>query len=409
MDIKISPRKLTGSINVPPSKSISHRALICAALADGKSTIRNILHCEDIKATANALVSLGAEITFRKNDAIVTGIGVISDTPGTAAEIDCGESGSTLRFLMPVAAVLGRHSFFSGKGKLPQRPLIPYFTEFKKHGIIFISEKMPYEISGRLTPGDFRIAGNISSQFITGLLFALPVLEGDSRIILTSPLESKPYVNITIDCLKCFGIEIEHSSDVYYVKGGQYYKPADFTIEADLSHAAFFAAADCISGKVNMENINHTSIQGDKKILEICENFKKGQKNFDIDAGDIPDIVPVLSVLLCFAGDVSYIRNCARLRIKESDRLTVIADVLNRIGGKIEINGDDLKITPVENFQGGICSAHNDHRIAMSLAIASTRCTKELTITGAECVSKSYPGFWQDFSALGGCCNVISH
>lgn len=406
MDIKISPSYLNGTINIPSSKSISHRALICAALAEGKSVIQNILDCEDITATAAALDAFGARIKLSNNAEVIG----YTKASGDVINVDCGESGSTLRFLVPVAAALGLHCFFIGSGKLPQRPLTPYFTELKKHDIMFLSEKMPYEMVGKLTAGEYHIAGNISSQFISGLLFALPLVNGDSKIIVTTPLESKPYVDLTIKCLNSFGVEISEVADGYFIKGNQHYKSADYIVEADMSQAAFFAVADCLGSKISMSNLNLQSVQGDKEIIRICEKFKiDSQKKFEIDAADIPDIVPVLSVLLCFGDDVSYIRNCARLRIKESDRLAVIAEELNKIGGKIEIVGDDLKISPIDNFIGNVCSSHNDHRIAMSLAIASTRCKGDLTITGAECVAKSYPTFWNDFTMLGGHYHVVNN
>lgn len=404
MDIKITPNKLGGSITVPASKSISHRAVICAALADGESVISNHLECVDTEATMGAMSALGAKIAVSGSTVTVNGISV----PSKKAEINCHESGSTLRFLMPVAAALGAESTFFGRGKLPERPVTPYFTEFEKHGIIFDEKKMPYHFSGKLTSGEYTMSGDISSQFITGLLFALPMLEGDSRITLTSPLQSKPYVDITIDCMKKFGVSVSEDEKGYTIKGNQRFAPCDYTVEGDMSQAAFFLVGNCIGGNMTISGLNPRSVQGDKAILQITKDFAENNAPFDIDAEQIPDLVPILTVLGTFGKGTSYIRNCARLRIKECDRLAAISTELNKLGAKVEIVGDMLKIEGVEQLNGGVCDSWNDHRIAMSLAIASQRCTGELTITGANCVEKSYPDFFEDFGKLGGKFNVIT-
>ena len=404
MDIKITPNKLGGIITVPASKSISHRAVICAALADGESVISNHLECVDTEATMGAMSALGAKIAVDGSTVTVNGISV----PSKKADINCHESGSTLRFLMPVAAALGTESTFFGRGKLPERPVTPYFTEFEKHGIIFNEKKMPYRFSGKLTSGEYTMSGDISSQFITGLLFALPLLDGNSRITLTSPLQSKPYVDITIDCMKKFGVSVSEDEKGYTIKGNQRFTPCDYTVEGDMSQAAFFLVGNCIGGNMTLSGLNPRSVQGDKAILQITRDFAESNAPFDIDAEQIPDLVPILTVLGTFGKGTSFIRNCARLRIKECDRLAAISTELNKLGAKVEIVGDMLKIEGVEQLNGGVCDSWNDHRIAMSLAIASQRCTDDLTITGANCVEKSYPDFFEDFGKLGGKFNVIT-
>ena len=399
----ITPSPLSGKITVPPSKSISHRALICAALADGRSEITDLLDCADTKATIDILRAFGAAITQSGNKTVVEGI----KTPSAEAIADCCESGSTLRFLMPVAAALGCSTEFHGRAKLPQRPITPYLTELTKKGVNFETETMPYKISGKLKSGDYSIAGNISSQFISGLLFALPLLEGDSRIILTSPLESKPYVDITIAELKKFGVEITETEYGWYVVGNQKYKPFNTAIEADMSQAAFFAVANALGSEIEIQGLNPNSLQGDRAILDITKNAKG--KAFEVDATQIPDLVPILTVLAALSKGTSKITGCARLRIKESDRLAVITEELNKLGAKVTELPDSLVIEGVEQLHGGVCDSHTDHRIPMSLAIASTRGTEPVTINGAECISKSYPTFFEDLISLGGKIDVINN
>ena len=404
MDVKVTPTLLNGKILVPPSKSISHRALIAAALANGESKIYNLLDCVDTTATIEALIALGAEIKQDGNCTIVKGIAKPSET----ADSNCHESGSTLRFIMPIAAAMGCRSSFDGQANLPNRPVTPYFDQFEKHGVKFSSKTMPYLIEGKLSGGVYEIAGNISSQFITGFLFALSLLEEDSVIKITSPLESKPYVDLTIDAMKAFGITIEEGENEYRVKGGQKYRPCDYTIEADMSQAAFFLVAKAIGGDTIPTNLRYDSVQGDRAIIDITKAYmQSGRKAFNVAAGDIPDLVPILTVLACFADGTSRITDCGRLRIKECDRLAAISTELNRLGAKIEADEDSLTIHGVKELNGGECLTYSDHRIAMSLAIASQRANAPIIIKGAECVSKSYPNFFEDFRMLGGIADVI--
>lgn len=403
MDLRITPAFLGGKINVPPSKSISHRALIAAALARGESTVENLLDCADTDATIGALTALGAKIEYNGSSAKISGITV----PNKCAEINCRESGSTLRFMIPVAAALGANSEFQGAGKLPERPITPFFELLPEHGVEFLTEKMPYRISGRLTGGDFAIAGNISSQFITGFLMAFPLTGENCKIDITTKLESKGYVDLTIDVMERFGVHVEEAGNSYLIAKNSAYKPCNFSVEADLSQAAFFLVANAIGSDISIKGINPNSRQGDREILDIVQKFGKNCAPFSVDASQIPDLVPILTVLACFADGVSEITGCQRLRIKECDRLAAISEELNKLGAKVEIIGDILKITGVKELHGGECDAWNDHRIAMSLAVASTRCTAPVIIRGAECVSKSYPHFFEDFKMLGGIADVI--
>lgn len=410
MDITITPSILSGKIIVPPSKSVAHRLIISAGLADGESAISNIYMSKDIEATIEAMKALGAEISCSKDSGglykvYIKGIA----NPVESALIDCNESGSTLRFLIPVASALGVNATFIGKGKLPQRPITPYLSEMTENGVIFdYNNTMPFSVSGKLKPGQYKIAGDISSQFITGLLFALSVLYGKSEIVLTSHLESRPYVDITVDCLNKFGACISEMPNGYSVNGVKALKPHSEAVEGDYSQAAFFYVANALGCDISIGGLNTDSFQGDKKIVEICRdvvyNYSDTNtlKPFDIDCSDIPDLVPILTVLASFCDGVSHITNAARLRIKESDRLSAISNALNAVGGKVKELDDGLEITGVEFLNGGEIDACNDHRIAMAMAIASIKCKNKLTIKGAECVEKSYPNFFEDFKKLGG-------
>lgn len=411
MNVKITPSKLIGKVAAPSSKSFSHRMIIAAALADGVSEISNINPSEDIDATVEAMTALGAKIICDGNVYTVKGI----SKPAEKAIINCRESGSTLRFIIPVAAVLGCETEFNGYGKLPTRPITPYKREMSSKGITFDHTEgvMPFSVSGRLSGGEYRLEGDISSQFITGLLYALPLCSCDSSVILTSKLESKPYADMTIAALKQFGIEIEETVGeegfpVYNIKGNQKYKPVDCSVEGDYSQAAFYFAAEALGSELLVTNLNANSVQGDKKILEIIQKMSYNNKvcgnyePFTVDVADIPDLVPILTVLGCFTSSVSRIVNAKRLKIKESDRLKAIADALNAIGGKVTAGDDYLEIEPVERFRGGSVNGCNDHRIVMASAIASTMSDGIITISDCEAVSKSYPDFWKDFRALGG-------
>ncbi len=406
MDITITPSKLNGKVKIPSSKSISHRALICAALAKGNSYVKNISMSDDISATIDTLSALGAHFETKGNDVLVSGI----ETPSSSAVLDCCESGSTLRFMIPVACALGTAAEFTGKGRLPQRPINIYTRELSKKGIVFdYNSTMPFSVSGKLKSGRFEIEGNVSSQFITGMLLSLPLCSGDSEIILTSHLESEPYVDITINCLKAFGIMINKTENGYFIKGDQKYKPADYTVEADFSQAAFFIAANAIGNDIDFENLPDASCsaQGDKKIIEIAERICYNKKTgvFDpitINASDIPDLVPILSVLCSLSGSITYITNAERLKLKESDRLESTAKMITDLGGSITKSDNGLTISPVQSFKGGTVDSFNDHRIAMAAAIAATASSDKVIIKGFESIKKSYPDFLSDYKKLGG-------
>ena len=414
MKVKITPTKLIGRVKAPSSKSFSHRMLIAAALAGGVSEVSNISVSKDIDATVGAMNALGANILSDGSTYTVMGI----KKPAEKAVIDCCESGSTLRFIIPVAAALGCECEFHGRGKLPERPITPYIREMSKYGVTITREEgvMPFTMSGKLKGGEYLLEGDISSQFITGLLFALPLCEEDSVIRLTSRLESKPYADMTVSALNCFGIEIDETTDengypIYNIRGGQKYKSEDCTVEGDYSQAAFYYVANALGSEIVIDNLNKDSVQGDKKILEIIKEMgynnintlcETALKPFEADVSDIPDLVPIMTVLGCFGSGISRITGAKHLKIKESDRLAAIANALNAVGGKVTVFDDSLEIETIERFHAGTIEGCNDHRIVMAAAIASTMSDGEFIITDAEAVTKSYPDFWKDFAALGG-------
>lgn len=409
MDMLIKSSRLHGIVDIPASKSVAHRILICSALAEGQSQILGLKYSKDIDATIEAMSALGAEFLIGQHCSHIQQVFGIEKIPEKAV-IDCNESGSTLRFIIPVAAALGVETEFHGRGRLPQRPIDIYTRELTKHGITFnYNNTMPFTISGRLTSGTYEIEGNVSSQFITGLLFALPLIEGDSEIVLTSKLQSRPYVDITIDVMKRFGISIEETENSFKIKGGQKYIPQIETVEGDYSQSAFFYVANALGSDVSMKNLNPESVQGDKKIIDIIKSATKNGRitGFCADCSNIPDLVPILSVLGAYGTEKSVIYNAERLRIKESDRLAACADMLNNLGGNVTVTPDGLEINPTGNMHGGTVDSCGDHRIVMAAAIAALGCNGDVIIKGAEAVEKSYPDFFEDYKNLGGVADVI--
>ena len=424
MKIKIKPGNLKGTIEIPPSKSYSHRAVIAAALAENekKSKIDNLKFSVDITTTTDIMENWGAEIERFESALDIAG------NDGKVAPKDkyvqCNESGSTIRFLIPVGITRENELVFDGKGKLVDRPLDSYYRIFKEQGLNYKTTdgKLPLTVNGKLKAGNYEIDGNISSQFITGLLYALPLLEGDSKLIINKNLESKGYVDLTLEILKLAGIEIVNNDYKNFdIKGNQTYKPFNYTVEGDYSQVAFWIVAGIISANRDNEvkclHVNKNSLQGDREIIEIVTRMGANLEIFDdyvivkpsktkgtvIDISQCPDIGPILTVLAALSEGETRIINGERLRIKESDRITSIKTELNKLGGNVAEEGDSLIIQGVDGFTGGVTvSAWNDHRIAMSLAVASTRCEEEIILEEAESVRKSYPHFWDDFVKMGG-------
>lgn len=418
-DVKFSPFVPNGTVNVPPSKSDVHRAIICAAMANGVSRISPVALSNDIKATIGCIKALGADAVLENNVLTVDGTNMYKNK---TALLDCGESGSTLRFFIPIAAVGNINATFVGKGKLPQRPIGIFTEALPKAGTVCKTEGgLPLEIKGQLKSGIFEIPGNVSSQFITGLLLALPILEGDSEIVLTSPLESVGYIAMTIRTMKQFGVNIDTTENGWHIKGGQTYKSCNYTTDGDWSQAAFFMVLGAVSGKVTVKGVAKDSTQGDKKCAEILARFgakvtqldnevtvEKGElKAITIDASQIPDLVPVLSVCAAFAEGTTKIINAERLRIKECDRLKATAELLNNLGGKVKELSDGLEITGVSSLKGGNVNGYNDHRIVMSAAVCAAKSDEDITATFAMSINKSYPDFYIDYNSIGGKANVL--
>ncbi|CAM2078373.1 MAG: 3-phosphoshikimate 1-carboxyvinyltransferase [uncultured Clostridium sp.] len=420
-DLKIYPSKLKGEVKIPPSKSMAHRAIICAALSDGLCIIENIDYSDDIIATIDAMNSLGAKIVKHKDYIEVIGAYGSDEKPQETRIIDCNESGSTLRFLVPISLLFKGSSKFIGRGNLGKRPLTTYYNIFERQGIEYSYEEgnLNLVINGELNHGTFEVEGNVSSQFITGLLFTLPLLKEDSKIIITTEMESKGYIDLTLRAMSDFGVEIINNNyREFIIKGNQKYNARNYRVEGDYSQAAFFLCADSLGNDVLCKDLDLNSLQGDKEVIDILERMNlvfnandigvKGTTNGElastvIDGSQCPDIIPVLTSVAALTKGTTEIINAGRLRIKECDRLAAVTSELNKLGAKIIEKEDGLVVTGVEKLQGGVeVWSHKDHRIAMTLAIASTRCEEPIVIKDYECIAKSYPKFFEDFKALGG-------
>lgn len=389
---------LKGDVLIPPSKSAAHRALVCSFLA-GEGKVEPIINSNDMKAMEQVIDAL-------KSDSDVA---------------DCIESGNTLRFMIPVAAALGKTVTFVGSGRLPERPIGDYLRLLPEHNVKCISDgKLPLKIEGQLTSGVYEIAGNISSQYITGLLLALPILDGDSEIVLTTELQSRPYVDMTIKVMSDYGVEVDTRENGYFIKGNQSYKKRDYTVESDWSQAAFFLVGGALNGDVTLKGLDVNSTQGDKEIVDILKQFgadieigndyiraKKSDLNgIEIDVTDIPDTVPALAVAAAFASGKTVIKGGERLRLKESDRIESVVSNLKRLGVAVEEKPDGMIITG-GNVKGALLEGYNDHRIPMAFSIAALCAKGKTVITDANSINKTYPSFFEDYNRLGGKANVI--
>lgn len=412
IDIEIKPSELKGKITAPPSKSMAHRAIFCAICSPNDCVIKNVDLSQDIQATINVAVSLGKKVNF--NDGTLTLSGCIKKQSDVA--IDCKESGTTFRFLLSILAVLGIETTITGCGKLGERPYDALAKQLSEKGAIFNKEAgLPLTIKGKITSGDFYMPGNISSQFISGLLLALPLLEASSKIILTSQLQSCSYVDMTIDCMKSFGVVIEKTAYGYYVEGNQKYTNSSYSVEGDYSNAAFFLCGAALNGKLEIMGLNKNSLQGDKQIINILQEMgadvkeiSKGYKvktnelkAIEVDAKNIPDLVPIISIVMAYAEGKSVIKNTKRLKLKECNRQQAIIDTLTKMDVSIKLDKDNLIINGSKKPNRGTFDSYNDHRMAMSLSIAAL-IGNEITIKGAEAVNKSYPNFYLDYKKAGG-------
>ena len=404
--------KLVGEVSPPPSKSILHRYIIGSSLAKGISKIENISFSNDIIATIEAMKKLGAKIEKKDNYLLIDGSKTFDkEYLNNNSEIDCNESGSTLRFLFPLSIVKENKILFKGKGKLFKRPLSPYFENFDKYQIKYshINEN-EILLDGVLKSGEYQIDGNISSQFITGLLFSLSLVNGNSKIIIKGKLESSSYIDITLDCLSKFGVKIINNSyQEFIIEGNQTYKSGNYEVEADYSQVAFFLVANSIGSDIKINGLNVNSLQGDKKIVDFIseiDNWNKNEKLI-LDGSETPDIIPILSLKACISKKEIEIINIARLRIKESDRLSATVQELSKLGFDLLEKEDSILINSRKDFNKinnspVYLSSHSDHRIAMTIAIASTCYNGEIILDNLDCVKKSYPNFWEVFLSLGG-------
>lgn len=417
--VQVYPGNLQGTVTIPPSKSDAHRAVICAALSRGVSKIAPIELSEDITATLRAVETLGVSVRLEENVLTVDGSAL-----GTARsrELDCGESGSTLRFFIPIAAALGLPVRFTGRGRLPQRPLGTYLECLPPAGVNCQSTGgLPFSIHGKLQGGRFAVAGNVSSQFITGLLLALPLTGEDSEIVLTTPLQSAGYVEMTIRTMAAFGVTVEKTMAGYRIAGGQRYQPQNYAVESDWSQAGFYLAAGALGSRLALHGLRRDSIQGDRTAEAVFSAFGaqlewQGKalivspgvlRGIAVDASQIPDLVPPIAAAAALAEGESKITGAGRLRLKESDRLAAMASAINALGGSVQEGEDGLVIQGVSSLKGGRVSGCNDHRVVMAMAVAALRAGGPVVITDPHSIRKSYPSFFKEYNRLGGNAHVF--
>ena len=415
MNIEICKSRLLGTVDAVPSKSVAHRAIICALLSKSVCEISPIDMSDDMKATINAAVAFGAEYKYDNRVLVIDSRNAFNSP---VAKIDCYESGSTMRFITAVAAAMGITTEFTGHGRLPERPMTDFYDLFTKHGAKLSSNHLPLTVSGKLMPGVYEIGGNVSSQYITGLLLSLATLDGDSEIVLTTPLQSEGYVDITIDVQRKFGVIIEKTEKGYKIKGGQRYCADRFNVEGDWSQAAFFLCAGSVCGDLKVDNLYLDSLQGDREIFNILKRMgadiiveadgirckKSALIGAELDVSQVPDLVPAIAMAAAFASSKTKIYNAARLRIKESDRIKSTCAALESFGCKTQEFSDGFYIIPSDMHSGNVDCA-NDHRIAMAYSMMSSLLGGK--INGCECVRKSYPDFYVDFEKIGGKYSVI--
>ena len=427
MDMKVKAKKLSGIIRAVPSKSDFHRILICASLCttdtnvkvNGFNTKESL--SEDIKATIRCLEAFGTKLQYKDDTITVESTDKNSVQGGYT--LDCGESGSTLRFMLPVCAAFGKSFTVTGTGRLPSRPIGDLLDQMREHGCVIEDDKLPLKVSGKLYGGHYLLPGDISSQYVTGLLFALPVLEKDSLIELTTDLESKKYVDMTVDTLNKFDIHIGKGNREYMIQGDKIYRsPQNINVEGDWSNAAFWLAAGALSEDgITCCGLDMNSNQPDKEICELLIQIgadvtiindevtvrKKDLNGIIMDASKCPDLVPIMSVLMSVCRGDSKIINGQRLRIKESDRLASMGDNLTRLGAYVSERPDGLDIKGCDGLHGSQVEGYNDHRIVMAMAVASILSDNDVIINGSEAVNKSYKDFFKDFETLGGKADVI--
>lgn len=395
MNVKIEKSKPKGVVTAPPSKSMSHRLILCSALCFGESTVKNVDLSEDIMATLGCVTALGAKWEYCDNTLKITGTNVKESAPANA--LDCAESGSTLRFFVPLAWVGGNRFEFIGSKSLMCRPQSEYEAICKKQGVKFKLGDGYILTKGKMSGGTFTVSGSVSSQFISGLLFALPLLDGDSEIRILPPVESKPYIDMTIDTLALFGVKVERRSlTEIYVPGGQEYRAGEFTVEGDYSNAAFFDALNYLGGQVQVVGLDENSRQGDKVYRQVFEAIDTSVP--EIDLSDCPDLGPI-SFALAAEKNGAVFTGVQRLRLKESDRIYAMVTELEKFGARFDISDDAVTVHKCELHSPTVpLSSHNDHRVAMALSVMLTKYGGELQ--DAQAVNKSMPRFFEKLGLI---------
>ncbi len=396
MTVQIKKGKACGKVSAPPSKSMGHRLLICAALAEGESRIRGISESADMKATLGCLAALGVGYTLDGDTVTVRGIRMQDAKP--QAPLYCNESGSTLRFFIPLAMLSGNNTLFTGAEALFRRPMTVYEEMAREKGLFFSKDSQSAAVKGPLASGEYRVAGNVSSQFISGLLFALPLLAGDSVIRITPPLESRSYIHLTITALAAFGVKVEWQDELtLFVRGNQRYLPTDAVVEGDYSGAAFLDALTALGGEVETEGLNPDSLQGDRVYHRFFPMLSRGTPT--VHLGDCPDLGPILFAVAA-AKNGAVFTGTERLRMKESDRVASMADELAKFGVTVTEGDGSVVVYPTDfHAPTEMLDGHNDHRIVMALSVLCTLTGGE--IAGAEAVSKSFPDFFKKLASLG--------
>ncbi len=433
LNITIHPGALSGEIVAPSSKSEAHRVLICAAFAPGVTDVTCTTSSADIDATVSCLEALGARVARTRDGFRVRPVPGTSATdnlpePRRAATLDCGESGSTLRFMLPVVCSLGCDASLTGRGRLPERPLSPLYEQLVEHGAELSPQgSLPLEVRGRIRAGRYELAGNVSSQYVSGLMLAAPLLRAPVEVVVTEPVESRPYIDLTVSVLRAFGVGVSRTRGVsesgapalvYDVSASDgLASPGSLVVGGDWSNAAFWLVAGALSDRgVAVRGLDASSAQGDRAILAALSllgahvlRTPSGAavrptelKGATLDVSDCPDLVPPLAAAAALAEGTTRLVGAARLRLKESDRIETVSAALRTLGASVETTEDGLVITGSRTLRGGTVDSANDHRIAMMAAILATRCDAPTTILGAECVEKSYPRFFDDLASLGG-------
>ncbi len=412
----LEPAKMGGSVNAIASKSYAHRMLLCAMLSEKEVVLKGTTFSKDIEATLNCVTALGSQVQQKKDEYIIKKSKIDEEN----IVLDCIESGSTLRFILPIALALGKKCKVIGKEGLAKRPLKELLDTLREHGAVIDGDSLPLEISGKLTSGDYKIKGDVSSQYITGLLMALPLLDGDSTISIEGEMVSSKYIDITKDVLKDFGIKVEDFDGGFYIPGNQkYIQQKDLRVQGDWSNAAFWLALGALNSEVKIDGLFFESVQGDREIIQILMDMgaKVSLRGTQIivspnklhaitlDAKDIPDLVPIVSIVMAHADGISTIKNVDRLRIKETDRLQAVLDVLKIMGIKARYVDNELHILggKINAFE---VDSYNDHRMVMMAAIAASKADGKCIINNIEAVNKSYPNFFEDYKLLGGRVNV---